>query len=410
MSISNDLYPNAAHPVERKENGVPVYRHGLKVESYNDFDPLRHIIVGIADNQHIPEACPASNEKIPADSPMRGSKAGRRTQESIDQANECLNDFAGMLEDRDIIVDRPSAIDWHERITTPDFTISSGFGCMPPRDCLLTMGSTLLMAPMSFRSRYFEYLAFHELTREYFESDPNCLIEQAPRPRLADESFRMDYVEDYEYLSEEETMARSLRKEYSTLETDILFDAADVMRLGKDIFVQHGLTTNLAGIRWIKRRFEPQGYRIHTLSFRDNHPIHIDATFCPLRPGLMLLNPNRPLFDGQREIFEKNDWEIVEAAIPAHDTPPPLCYSSVWLSMNILILDHKTVCVEATEHHQMEQFDKLGFEVIPVPFRDAYAFGGGLHCSTADVLREGSCEDYFPNQFFGAHSIEYWEY
>ena len=28
--------------------------------------------------------------------------------------------------------------------------------------------------------------------------------------------------------------------------------------------------------------------------------------------------------------------------------------------------------------------------------RDAYAFGGGLHCSTADVWREGACEDYFP--------------
>jgi len=41
----------------------------------------------------------------------------------------------------------------------------------------------------------------------------------------------------------------------------------------------------------------------------------------------------------------------------------------------------------------MEQFDKLGFEVIPVPFGDVSAFGGGLHCATADVYREGSCED-----------------
>jgi glycine amidinotransferase len=66
--------------------------------------------------------------------------------------------------------------------------------------------------------------------------------------------------------------------------------------------------------------------------------------------------------------------------------------------MNVLSLDSKTICVEASEVHQMEQFDKLGFEVVPVPFRDAYAFGGGLHCSTADVYREGSCEDYFPKQ------------
>ena len=27
----------------------------------------------------------------------------------------------------------------------------------------------------------------------------------------------------------------------------------------------------------------------------------------------------------------------------AHNEPPPLCYSSVWLSMNVLVLDYKTV-------------------------------------------------------------------
>ena len=98
------------------------------------------------------------------------------------------------------------------------------------------------------------------------------------------------------------------------------------------------------------------------------------------------------------KIFYKNDWKIVDAAQPAHNAPPPLCYSSVWLSMNVLVIDPKTVCVEESEVYQAEQIDKLGMEVIPVPFRDAYPFGGALHCATADVYREGKCEDYFPNQ------------
>ena len=99
--------------------------------------------------------------------------------------------------------------------------------------------------------------------------------------------------------------------------------------------------------------------------------------------------------EDQRKFFEKNDWEIIDAARPAHNSPPPLCYSSVWLSMNVLVLDPKTVCVEASETNQIEQLDKLGFEVVPIPFRDAYPFGGGLHCATADVFREGKCENYF---------------
>jgi glycine amidinotransferase len=49
----------------------------------------------------------------------------------------------------------------------------------------------------------------------------------------------------------------------------------------------------------------------------------------------------------------------------------------------------------------MELYDKLGLEVIPVPFGAVSAFGGGLHCCTADVLREGTCQDHFPKQIPG---------
>jgi glycine amidinotransferase len=44
-----------------------------------------------------------------------------------------------------------------------------------------------------------------------------------------------------------------------------------------------------------------------------------DATFVPLRPGLIINNPNRPLPQEQRKIFEANDWQIVDAAQPTDD-------------------------------------------------------------------------------------------
>ena len=53
---------------------------------------------------------------------------------------------------------------------------------------------------------------------------------------------------------------------------------------------------------------------------------------------------------------------------------------------------------QKSETYQAEQLDKLGMEVLPVDMRDAYAFGGGLHCCTADVYREGELKDYFPKQ------------
>ena len=63
--------------------------------------------------------------------------------------------------------------------------------------------------------------------------------------------------------------------------------------------------------------------------------------------------------------------------------------------MNILVLDPKTVCVEKSEVYQAEQLDKLGMEVLPVDFREAYGFGGSFYCSTTDVYREGELQDYF---------------
>ena len=63
-----------------------------------------------------------------------------------------------------------------------------------------------------------------------------------------------------------------------TTEEEPLFDAADVLRFGKDLVIQHGFTTNLKGIDWLKRHYKD--HRVHAVNFPgDPYPIHIDATF-----------------------------------------------------------------------------------------------------------------------------------
>jgi glycine amidinotransferase len=364
------------------------------VNSWNEWDPLKHVIVGVADGCCIPPSEPASETKIPADSDMLGMH-GPRTQDSVDKANVQLDAFADIMRKRGVVVDRPTPIDFSKPIATPDWENGSSFGCMPPRDVILTVGSEMLEATMSYRSRWFEYLCYRPLLSRYYDEDPNMRMESAPKPRLTDASFKSDYLS--KNITIRERLAMVEDKNFVTTEIEPLFDAADVLRFGRDLFVQHGFTTNLKGIDWLRRHY--RDHRVHALNFPgDAYPIHIDATFTPLRPGLILNNPERALPIDQRDIFKKNGWEILEAARPAHNQPPPLCYSSVWLSMNVLVLDPKTVCVEASETHTMDQIDKLGMEVIPVPFRDAYPFGGALHCATADVYREGGCENYFLNQ------------
>ena len=366
------------------------------VNSWNDFDSLRHVIVGRADFTCIPPTEPATEAKIPEDSDMRGLW-GPRPLHTVEAANRQLDTLTQALEAKGIRVDRPTPIQWNQAVTTPDFMTGTMFGCMPPRDVLLTVGKEILSAPMSFRCRYWEYLAYHDLMQRYFDEDPEFRWEQAPRPRLTPDAYQVGYFDE---ITLEERLRRTAALDFVTTEHEPLFDAADVLRIGKDLFCQHGLTTNRRGMEWLKRHYPD--HRVHAVNFPgDPYPIHIDATFVPLRPGLVMNNPKRPLPAEQRKIFEANDWEIIDAAQPANDKPPPLCYSSVWLSMNVLVVNHQTVIVAASEVHQMDQLDKLQFEVIPMPFRDAYPFGGGLHCATADVFREGKCEDYFPKQVPG---------
>lgn len=69
------------------------------VNSWNDFDPLKRIIVGVADHSCIPPEEPATSEKVPVDSKMRGMW-GPRPLETVEKANEQLNYLAKVLEDR----------------------------------------------------------------------------------------------------------------------------------------------------------------------------------------------------------------------------------------------------------------------------------------------------------------------
>jgi glycine amidinotransferase len=370
------------------------------VSSWNEWDPLKHIIVGRADGTMVQAPEPACQRDWPKYGFPLGTY-GPLPKEMEEKANEQLDGFVKILQDRGIRVDRPTPMDFSQAVETPDWKQGSMFGVMPPRDLLLTVGNEILEATMSQRSRWFEYLSYRPLLEQYYKEDPSFRWEAAPKPRLTDKSFIKDFWTDFEKKSYEQQLEdHTYVKQWGITEVEPLFDAADVGRFGKDLFVQRSTVTNASGIDWLQRHFPD--HRVHEVTFKEPGPMHIDATFVPVRPGLAISNRKRvPLSSEMKELFKKNDWDIVPCAEPHFKEKLPLSFCSVWLSMNVLVLDPKTVCVESHETAQMDQFDELGFDVIPVPFEAVAAFGGGLHCATADVYREGDCEDYFPKQIPG---------
>jgi glycine amidinotransferase len=325
---------------------------------------------------------------------------GPYPEEMTAKANEQMDNFAAILESRGVRVDRPTPLDFSQTVQTPDWVQETMFGCMPPRDLLLTVGNEILEATMSYRSRWYEYLCFRPLLEQYFKEDPNFLFSAAPKPRLTEDTYKKDWWEKWNSLSEEDKWKQAEEADWIPTEKEPLFDAADVIRCGKDLFVQKSMVTNDAGIDWLQRHYPD--HRVHKVWYREHTPWHMDTTIVPLRPGLVLINPVRtPLEKAQKELFEKNDWEIIEGPPTLLERKRPMTFCSIWLNINLLVLDPKTVCVEASETPVMELLDKHGMDVVPVPFYEVSPFGGGLHCATADVYREGTLEDYFPKQVKG---------
>ena len=272
------------------------------VSSWNEWDQLKHVIVGVAEKSNIPPMEPALEPKLSEDSGMKGSH-GPRTEESVEKAKSQLDNFIKILNSLSIKVDRPTPIDFSKSIATPDWVNDGMFGCMPPRDVILTVGNEMLEAPMSYRCRWFEYLAYRPLLEQYYKDDPNMRWEAAPKPRLTSKTYKPNYLP--KGISDEERYKKIEGRDFILNEDEPLFDAAEILRFGKDLFFHNNFTSNLKGLNWLRRHFP--NHRIHQINLPgDLIPTHIDACFTPIKPGVMIINPNRKISSEQRKIFDDN--------------------------------------------------------------------------------------------------------
>lgn len=66
--------------------------------------------------------------------------------------------------------------------------------------------------------------------------------------------------------------------------------------------------------------------------------------------------------------------------------------------MNVMSITPNKIIVEENEKPMINFLEQeIGLDVIPVPFRQVFEFGGSLHCSTWDVRRNGEKKNFFEN-------------
>jgi glycine amidinotransferase len=367
----------------------------LPVSSFTQWGNLRQVLVGNADNacfqpKEQPSELPKINDPyLAANIPW---PEGRKSEASIQAANKQLDNFSNVLRSEGVNVVRPAVMDWSEGVKTPWWQVGTQYCSTCPRDTLITFGNIVMEAPMSRRDRFFEVYAYRSLLENLWRTDKKMLWRAAPKSSMADCMY-----DEWVHLSDEERAKRMGDTSFCLRhDSEVVFDAADFTRTGKHVFGQISTTTNAQGVQWMDRDLEPHGFKVRPIRFHfDLMPSHLDCTFVVLRPGTVLTNPARPIWESDKEIWMENDWEFIDAPLPVNGASPAFCQSTNWLSMNVFSISAEKVVVEKEETALQAVLEDHGFQVIPMAFRDVYEFGGGLNCSTWDITRDDTQVDLF---------------
>ena len=301
------------------------------ISSYNEWSPLKKIVVGSATDANWPVNDPVfskeSEKTTWKESPVPRGPAPQRI---IEETNEDLDGLATTLMSLGVEVVRPDSL---------NFQVHDGLYNYCPRDRLLVYGDTIVDPAMMYPCRDMELQCYHDL------------------------------IKDAEVIS----MPR---------DQGLVLDAANVCRLGNRMLFLESASGNRAAYDWLCKQF-PE-VEIELCNFYSG--VHIDSTIVPLREGLVLLNASRVTFDNVPRVFDgwHKIWVNDVVAQDFYKYP----YASKWIAMNMLVVDPHTVICDKNQIELIKTLESYRFEVIPRELRHSRTLGGGFHCVTLDLHRE----------------------
>lgn len=379
----------------------------MQLNTFDDWSPLREIIVGSAQNytSHDRElsfdvffhenlfrsdwAYPRLHESTGIPSSERGWAIKQRY---VDELIEDVEKLAQTIGSLGVTVHRP--------MTLPaDAKSIAGFGWQAPpipalniRDNTLVMGDEIVETPPAIRSRYLETRLLAPHFARYFEAGARWTT--MPRPILTDASFDLSYARDTETsLGGPTEPIEDPRPSPYDVEFEMLLDGAQCLRLGQDIVVNIANANHAAAVTWLERHWAGK-FRIHRVNrMSDNH---IDSMILALRPGVFLARHS-----GIRDLMPEpfRSWKYIvppqpdAASFPQYDDGD-LVLTSPYIDLNVLSIDPERVLVNEACTGLIDTLEREGFTPVPVQHRHRRLFGGGFHCFTLDTVRDGGMQDY----------------
>lgn len=301
------------------------------IHSYNEWGPLKRIVVGDATHANWPvldSVFSKESEKTTwTETPV---PSGPVPQHIIDEANEDLQILADTLTELGVEVLRPDPL---------NFQTHDGMYNYCPRDRLLVYGSSIVNPAMMYPCRDMESQCYHDI---------------------------IDEAEHYHFMPRHE---------------GFVLDAANVCRLGNKMLFLESPSGNQKAYNWLCAQFPD--VEIELCNFYAG--VHIDSTIVPLREGLVMLNASRVNFDSVPRVFDgwQKIWVNEVVAQGFHEYP----YASKWIAMNMLVVDPNTVICDKHQTGLINTLKAYKFDVIPLELRHSRTLGGGFHCVTLDLER-----------------------
>jgi glycine amidinotransferase len=369
------------------------------VNSHNEWDPLEEVILG----DGFPSSLPALDLTFQLffhDNIYEQDFNGRIhltevkiKKKHVEEMSEDLENLCNLLKSLGVIVKRPKVPQKVVPFNTPHWK-STIHHALNVRDLTIVIGDEIIETPIETRYRYFETDLMKHLFKEYF--DKGAKWTAAPRPLILDHSFDLSYA-----IRQDPT--GGVREWYESLMDktphemcygyEIMFDAAQCMRLGSDIIINCSTENHRLGAKWLQRHLGSK-YTVWPVELCDSH---IDSTFVPLKPGLALVEWKSPVKErALPEWLQKWDMIVAPPSYYKDDyDEDDVMLASKAIDINVLSVNPETVLCHDRYYKQLQPLLRpYKIECIPCQLRHSRIFSGAFHCLTLDIRRKGELENY----------------
>lgn len=362
------------------------------VNSHNEWDPLEEVIVGDGFPENIPTLDYSfrlffhDNLWEYKDYQFGDDFVDKR---HVQEHKEDIEQFVKLLESFDVKVRRPKTPKKIHKTRSPVWE-STIHPALNVRDMAMVVGDRIIETPPTLRYRYFENQLLSHLFLEYFNTGASWI--QAPKPVMTDNSFDTSYVDDTTGAKMYYERIRS-RDHYMDCGHEIMFDAANCVRMGEHILMNVSNNNQKLGADWLRRTLGDT-YTVWTAPLTDSH---IDSTFLPLKPGVGLI-----MREDVREKLpvELQKWELIYIPLKnrsaSEHNQQGLRLASPRIELNVMSVSPETIiCHPQYEHELNNKLNKHNIQAIGSPFRHCEIFSGAHHCTTLDIRRRGTLHNYF---------------